>query len=115
MAPESRMELYYTPTITPLVEQLGLNFLDVSAITGDTREHRQLTQAIGLHTYNLSDSQGTPLFDGIRYLSHVNSDWECWAVFHDRFRHTPVSTEPVDLSDPELHRALSAIRVKIIP
>ncbi|MEO5952421.1 MAG: RES domain-containing protein, partial [Chloroflexia bacterium] len=91
MAPESRMELYYTPAITPLVEQLGLNFLDVSAITGDTKEHRQLTQAMALHIYNLADSQGTPLFDGIRYLSHVSTDWECWTVFHDRFRHTPVS------------------------
>ncbi len=115
MAPESRMEFYYTHAITPLVEQLELNFLDVSAITGDTKEHRQLTQAIALHIYDLTDSQRRPLFDGIRYLSHVNSDWECWAVFHDRFRHSPVSTEPVDLRDPELHRALSAIRVNIIP
>ncbi|HKP54958.1 MAG TPA: RES domain-containing protein [Chloroflexia bacterium] len=115
IAPESRMELYYTPSITPLVEQLDLNFLDVSAITGDTKEHRQLTQAIALHIYNLTDDQSQPLFDGIRYLSHVNMDWECWAVFHDRFRHTPVSTEPVDLGDPELHRALSAINVKVMP
>jgi hypothetical protein len=109
------MELYYSPAITPLVEQLDLNFLDVSSITGDTKEHRQITQAIALHTYDLTDNQGTPLFGGIRYLSHINTDWECWAVFHSRFRHIPVSTEPVDLHDPELHRALSAIRIKVIP
>ncbi len=115
MAPESRMELYYTPAITPLVEQLHLNFLDVSAITGDTNEHRQLTQALALHIYNLTGKQGTPLFDGIRYVSHVNSEWECWAVFHDRLRHAPVSTVPVDPADPELHRALSAIKVRIVP
>lgn len=109
------MELYYTPSLTPLVEQLDLNFLDVSAITGDTKQHRQLTQAISLHIYNLTDKRGEHLFDGVRYLSHVNADWECWAVFHDRFRHTPVSTERVDPGDPELHRALAAINVQVIP
>jgi hypothetical protein len=115
MAPESRMELYYTPALAPLVEQLDLNFLDVSAITGDTKKHRLLTQAIALHIYNQVDFRGVPLFDGIRYVSHVNADWECWAVFHDRFRHTPVSTKRVDPGDPELHRALAAINVQIIP
>ena len=115
MAPESRMELYYTPAITPLVEQLHLNFLDVSAITGDTNEHRQLTQTIALHIYELIDKQGTLLFDGIRYVSHVNAGWECWVVFHDRLRHAPLSTVPLDLADPELHRALAVTRVRIVP
>jgi RES domain len=115
MAAGTRMALYYTPTIPPLVEQLGLSHLDISAITGDTKEHRQLTQEIALYIYNLADNQGQPAFDGIRYLSHVNADWECWAVFHERFRHTPMTTNPVDLSDPELHHALSILKVRTIP
>ena len=23
------------------------------------------------------------MFAGIRYLSRLNTEWECWAVFHD--------------------------------
>ena len=26
-------------------------------------------------------------FAGIRYLSRLNAEWECWAVFDDRMRH----------------------------
>jgi len=115
MAAESRMDLYYSSVIPPLVAQLALSFLDVSAITGDTKQHRQLTQAIALHIYSLADAQGRPMFDGIRYISHVSADWECWAVFHYRFKHTPISTDPVDLADPELHRALTAIKVHLVP
>jgi hypothetical protein len=33
--------------------------------------------------FDRRDLEGRPLFAGIRYLSRLNTDWECWAVFHD--------------------------------
>src|SRR2546422_886011 len=36
--------LYHTLSIPPLVQKLGLTSLDISAITGNSPEHRELTQ-----------------------------------------------------------------------
>lgn len=115
MATETRTVLYHTPTIAPLVRQLGLNYLDVSAVTGDTRLHRELTQEIALYVYNQTDRSKHPIYAGIRYLSHLNTNWECWAIFHDRLRHTPMSPEPINLNDPELYNTLSLLNIEMIP
>jgi hypothetical protein len=111
----SRTTLYHTdPSIFPLVGALGLNSFDASALTGDTDAHRKLTQQVALSIYKKVDAQGRRLFDGIRYESHVNTDWECWAVFYECLQYTPVSVTAVDPTDPSLIRAMSALNVQII-
>ncbi len=113
---ETRTTLHHTPEIASLVHQLGTRYLDISTISGDTREHRQLTQAIAVYVHDLTDVNGQPLYAGIRYMSRLNISWECWAVFHDRLRHYPTasqgSAQRVDPDDPELRHALSLLNIR---
>lgn len=52
--------------------------LDVAIVRG---ADRRITRWIGKWAYDQRDDDGLPVFAGVRYLSRLNSDWECWAVF----------------------------------
>lgn len=52
--------------------------LDVATVRG---ADRRITRWIGKWAYDQRDDDGLPVFAGVRYLSRLNSDWECWAVF----------------------------------
>lgn len=58
----------------------GYDDLDVPTIRGGDR---RITRWIGRWAHQQRDSGGRPLYAGIRYLSRLSSDWECWAVFED--------------------------------
>jgi hypothetical protein len=58
----------------------GYADLDVSTVRGGDR---RVTRLIGQWAYDKADDDGRPLYAGIRYLSRLNSSWECWAVFED--------------------------------
>ena len=107
--------LYHTAWIPPLIEKLGLSSLDISATTGNSLKHRELTQEIALYIYNQQDSHGQALYAGLKYMSHLNRDWECWAVYYDRLLHAPMSTRQVRLNDPELIRAATELNLRIAP
>src|SRR5690606_26584194 len=64
--------------LAPLLASLGMNQLDLSAITSSTP--RLLTQYAARHIY----SNG---YAGIRYTSRLGANRECWALFEGRFRH----------------------------
>ncbi len=79
--------------------ELGLDDIDLSAVIGP---HRTLTQHLARYVYEQVDENGLPLFAGIRYLSRLNADWECWAIFDTRMQHTPAMPESILPDDPGL-------------
>jgi hypothetical protein len=54
--------------------------LDVALVRG---RDRRVTRYIGQWVFERMNESGQPLYAGIRYLSRLNTDWECWAVFED--------------------------------
>lgn len=58
---------------------LGLSDFDGSAL--QNADVRPLTQAVGERLYRLTTTEGTPLIDGIRFLSRFGADQELWTVF----------------------------------
>lgn len=79
----------------------GIKDLDVSIIRGG---NRHITRYISQWAHSQIDEQGQPLYAGIRYLSRLNTKWECWAAFgrtdiHELTRHSIFKT------DEELLRA----------
>ena len=101
----TRTALTFTRDLKKHVAALPGRYLNVSALTGKTKRHRTLTQHIALHAYQSTDSLGKPLFDGIRYMSHLNTDWECWAVFYDRMMHSPEPKQRFRNDHPDLLQA----------
>jgi hypothetical protein len=59
--------------------EAGLADFDASAL--QNAEPRALTQAVGLWIWSLTRQDGSPLFDGIRFLSRFGANHEMWAVF----------------------------------
>lgn len=97
--------------LTALAEELGLEDLDLSAVTGP---HRRLTQEAARYVYDLDDASSRPAFAGIRYLSRLNPSWELWAVFHDRMRHEPSEVaEPIRANDPGLAEASALLGLRV--
>lgn len=57
---------------------LGVSEIDVPAIRGGDR---RLTRLASLWAWRQVDEDGARRYAGIRYLSRLSSEWECWAVF----------------------------------
>lgn len=81
---------------------LGEQDIDLGVLTGS---QRRLTQEAARYIYDCSESDGTPLYAGIRYVSRLNSRWECFALFADRMVHTPSPQESIFPNDPGLVEA----------
>jgi hypothetical protein len=56
---------------------LNLREVDFSAVTSQSRK---LTQYVSRYIH-------TRGYAGIRYISRLGSNWECWALFEGRFQH----------------------------
>jgi hypothetical protein len=54
--------------------------LDVATVRG---ADRRITRWIAKWAYEAWDEKGDRIFAGIRYLSRLDSEWECWAVFNE--------------------------------
>ncbi len=65
---------------------LGISDIDESAVLGPARE---FTQAIARYFYEYGEPSDRTAFAGLRYTSRLNLEWECWALFADRIRHSP--------------------------
>jgi hypothetical protein len=63
-----------------LLAYFGYDDLDVPTVRG---KDRRITRWIGRWAYEQRDDDDRPTFAGIRYLSRLNTDWECWVVFED--------------------------------
>jgi len=63
-----------------LLAYYGYTDLDVPTVRGaDLR----ITRWIGRWAYEQRDADNRLKFAGIRYLSRLSSEWECWALFED--------------------------------
>jgi hypothetical protein len=61
----------------------NLEDIDLGAMVGP---QRRVTQAVSRYVYEQTRG-GSPQYAGIRYVSRLGLDWECWAVFDGRIRH----------------------------
>jgi len=77
---------YLRVVLAPLAHDLGLSDIDLSSLTS---QQRRFTQGCARHIYDQSDAQNEPRYAGIRYLSRLNPEWECWAIFSDHLMHAP--------------------------
>lgn len=108
-APESRAHL--TAALAPLLSKLHITDVDLSAITN--KELRSFTQEVARYVYEQQDDEGQALYAGLSYISRHNPDWELWAIFHDRMRHTPQMSESIFPDDPGLLEA--CLRLGLAP
>lgn len=78
-----------------------------------TSQQRPFTQACARYVYDQKGVDGVPLYAGVRYLSRLNPDWECWAIFADRILHTPGPSETIHPDDPGLIDAARVLGLTI--
>lgn len=74
--------------------------LDLSSVTN---QDRRLSRLISEYAYTATEPDGTPTYSGIRYMSRVSSDWECWAIFEETELEL-VDQKSIDLDDPDLQQ-----------
>ncbi len=98
------------PLLAPVADRLHLPDIDLSAITGPART---LTQAAALHLYQQRDAEGRPLYAGLRYVSRLKWEWECWALFADRVRYRPLRVDSIAADDPHLYEAARLLNLAI--
>lgn len=77
---------YLRTALVPLAARFDITDIDLSSLTS---QQRRFTQGVARYIYDQLDDAGRPRFAGIRYMSRLNSQWECWAVFDNRIRHMP--------------------------
>ena len=63
-----------------LLAYYGYSDLDVPTVRGGDR---RITRWIGRWAYEQRDTGDRLEYAGIRYLSRLSSEWECWALFED--------------------------------
>lgn len=99
------------PALAAVAMELDLPDVDLSAVTGPAR---LLTQEAARYIYDQRDAAGAPCYAGVRYVSRLNPDWECWAVFVDRLHHRVVrGGEVIHADDPGLHEAATILGLGI--
>lgn len=95
--------------VASLLTRFGLEELDLSTITSS---HRRVTQEISRHLHD-KEIPGATLA-GIRYPSRLNPEWTLWAIFSERFVHTPQEIyDVVKDDDPDLQQAASILGLEV--
>lgn len=84
--------------LASLLAFYGYEDLDVPTVRGGDR---RITRWIAKWAFEQRDADDLPIFAGIRYLSRLNTDWECWAVFHD-VEIREIAREPIERENPAL-------------
>jgi RES domain len=94
---------------------LGFPRLDLSVISGNSRAHYALCQAVSRHLFNCRDDND-PQFDGICYRSRPVPDDLNYAVFErpdrDVIRRRPSAV--IQPTDPDLLRAMRLDRMRLV-
>jgi hypothetical protein len=101
---------YLRSELAPLAITYTIGDIDLSALTG---QQRPFTQYCARHIYDLTDGLGDSRFAGIRYVSRLDAKWECWAIFDDRFKHTPGFPDNIAPDDPDLLAIAKSFRLTI--
>jgi hypothetical protein len=87
------------PVLAPIATALGLGDIDLSAVTGS---YRILTEEFARHVFDQKDNDGRPLYAGIRYISRLHPDWECWAIYDSRMVYQSGPSETIYPDDLDL-------------
>jgi hypothetical protein len=106
-APETLTHL--RDALAPLAVALGIDDIDLSTVTS---RQRRFTQEVARYVYEQVDEGGVPRYAGIRYLSRLHAEWECWAIFHDRMLHDPCPHESIFPDDPGLLEAARVLGIE---
>ncbi len=76
---------------------LGHDDLNIGVVRGNDR---RVTRLISQWAWSATGDNGA-IYHGLRYMSKIQNDWECWAVFDDAPLEV-VDTMPITLDMPEL-------------
>lgn len=96
--------------LAPVATRLGVEDIDLGALAGPQRE---VTQEAALHIYQQRDEAGAPLFAGLRYVSRLNTSWDCYAIFADRLRQRHLKVDLIAADDPHLYEAARLLGLAI--
>lgn len=77
--------------LAPLFDSLDIREFDMSSVTGPSR---RLTQIASRYLFR----QG---FAGVRYTSRLGRNWDCWALFENRYRHRMGFPSPGSTISPD--------------
>jgi RES domain len=77
-SPETREVLRVE--LAEILAYFGYEDMDVATVRA---QDRRITRYISRWAFDARDDDGNPKYAGVRYLSRLDSAWECWAVFHD--------------------------------
>jgi hypothetical protein len=88
---------YLTTVMADELAGFGVDVLDVDTVRG---KNRLLTRAMSSWAYWAATDDG-PKYSGIRYMSRVIPDQECWAVFEGT-EIVEVSRRAIEINDPDL-------------
>lgn len=75
---DPQSHIYLTKHAGSVLLGLGVDRLDVPTVRGPSR---LLTRGLATWIYQAKDDADEPLYGGIRYLSKLSNDYECWAIF----------------------------------
>lgn len=95
--------------LASLLAFYGYEDLDVPTVRGGDR---RITRWIAKWAFEQRDADDLPIFAGIRYLSRLNTDWECWAVFHD-VEIREITREPIERENPALEAIASHFDLRV--
>jgi hypothetical protein len=95
--------------IGPYFGALGVSELDVAAVRGPDR---RVTRLVSYWAWSQVDAGGTPRYAGVRYLSRLESNWECWAVF-DRVPITELARGTIRETNPDLRRVAKLFDLRV--
>jgi hypothetical protein len=81
----------------------GLAFLGYEDITLGTvmGDDRRVTRWISQWAHDQLNDDDEPIYAGVRYLSKMSEQWECWAVFDD-VKIVELERITIEKDDPEL-------------
>jgi hypothetical protein len=99
---ETREEL--RKELGPVLAYYGYHDLDVSVVRGSDR---RITRWISYYANRLD-----PRVAGIRYLSRLSTDWECWAAF-DFVELTELERRPVLRTDADLLKIAGIYKLSV--
>jgi hypothetical protein len=76
---ETIQALQSNPRITNWLRSfLSTDPVDLAALLG---HDRRVTRLLSQWAYEATDDDYFPLYGGVRYLSRLGADFECWAIF----------------------------------
>lgn len=100
---------YLTGHARSVLLSLAIPLLDVPTVRGSSR---LLTRGLATWIYQAKNDAGEPLFGGVRYLSKLSNEYECWAIF-DGTTVQLLSDQRITINDPDLVAVAARHRVPL--